>query len=83
MHYKYVAQDLTWWHEILIGNESTNINNMDMVHMDMQLLLKLMFSKKATKIDEIFNADLTLRSKCQIDSEDFVNFCGLLRKHEL
>ena len=24
-----------------------------------------------------------LLSKCQIDSEDFVNFCGLLRKHEL
>ena len=22
-------------------------------------------------------------SKCQIDGEDFVNFCGLLRKHEL
>ena len=42
-----------------------------------------MFSKKATKIEEIFTADLTLCSKCQIDGEDFVNFCGLLRKHEL
>ena len=42
-----------------------------------------MFSKKATKIDEIFTVDLTLCSKCQIDSEDFDNFCGLLRKHEL
>ena len=41
-----------------------------------------MLSKKATKIDEIFTVDLTLCSKCQIDSEDFVNFCGLLRKHE-
>ena len=41
-----------------------------------------MLSKKATKIDEIFNVDLTLCSKCQIDGEDFVNFCGLLRKHE-
>ena len=40
-----------------------------------------MFSKKATKIDEIFT--LTLCSKCQMDGEDFVNFCGLLRKHEL
>ena len=40
-----------------------------------------MFSKKATKIDKIFTADLTLCSKCQIDGEDFVNFCGLLRKH--
>ena len=38
-----------------------------------------MFSKKATKIDEIFTVDLTLCSKCQIDGEDFVNFCGLLR----
>ena len=42
-----------------------------------------MFSKKAAKIDEIFTVELTLCSKCQIDGEDFVNFCGLLRKHEL
>ena len=42
-----------------------------------------MFFKKATKIDEIFTVVLTLCSKCQIDGEDFVNFCGLLRKHEL
>ena len=46
-------------------------------------LLKFMFSKKATKFDEIFTVDLTLCSKCQIDGEDFVNFCGLLRKHKL
>ena len=26
---------------------------------------------------------LTLCSECQIESEDFVNFCGLVRKHEL
>ena len=45
--------------------------------------IKFMFSKKATKIDEIFTVDLTLCSKCQIDNEDFVNFCGILRKHEL
>ena len=44
--------------------------------------LKFMFSKRATKIDEIFTVDLTLRSKCQIDGEDCVNFCGLLRKHQ-
>ena len=43
--------------------------------------IKFMFSKKDTKIDEIFTADLTLCSTCQIDGEDFVNFCGLLRKH--
>ena len=42
-----------------------------------------MFSKKATKIEEIFTVSLTLCSKCQIHGEDFVNFCGLLRKHEL
>ena len=42
-----------------------------------------MFSKKAAKIDEIFTVYLTLCSKCQIDVEDFVDFCGLLRKHEL
>ena len=39
--------------------------------------------KMAPKIDEIFTTDLTLRSKGQIDGEDFMNFCGLLRKHEL
>ena len=45
--------------------------------------LKFMLSKKATKIDEIFTVNLTLCRKCQIDSEDFADFCGLLRKHEL
>ena len=48
-----------------------------------QLFLKFMFSKKATKIDEIFTVDLTLFSKRQINDEDFVNFCGLLRQYEL
>ena len=33
-----------------------------------------MFSKKATKIDEIFTIDLTLTTYCQIDGEDFFNF---------
>ena len=42
-----------------------------------------MFSKKATKIDEIFAVDLTVTAYCQIDGEDFVNFCGLLSKREL
>jgi hypothetical protein len=47
--------------------------------------VKFMFSKKATKIDEIFIFDLILSlcSKCQIDGGYFDNFCGLLRKHEL
>ena len=42
-----------------------------------------MFSKKATKIDEIFTVDLTVCNKRQIDGEDFVNFRGLLKKYEL
>ena len=46
-------------------------------------LLKFMFSKEATKIDEIFTVDLTLCSKCQIYGEYFVNFCGLLIIYEL
>ena len=46
-------------------------------------LLKFVFSKKATKFDKIFTVDLTLTTCCQIDGEDFVNFCGLLRKHGL
>ena len=42
-----------------------------------------MFSKKATKINEIFTVNMTVTTYCQIGSEDFVNFCGLLRKCEL
>ena len=45
--------------------------------------LKFIFSKKATKIDQIFTVDLTVTTYCQIDVEDFVDFCGLLRKREL
>ena len=47
------------------------------------ILIKFMFSKKATKIDEIFTVNLTLCSKCQIDGEDFVKYRGLLWKYEL
>ena len=46
------------------------------------LLVKFIFSKKATKIENIFTAFLTLCSKCQIDGEDLVIFCGLIKKHE-
>ena len=46
-------------------------------------IIKFMFSKRATKIDEIFTVDLTLCSKSQINNEDFVNFRGLLRKYYL
>ena len=38
-----------------------------------------MFSKKATKIDEIFTVDLTVCSNCQIDGEDFVIFVAFLQ----
>ena len=43
-------------------------------------MIKFMFSKKATKIDEIFTVDLTVTTYCQIDDEDFVNFCGFSEK---
>ena len=39
---------------------------------------KFMFSKKATKIDEIFTVNLTSCSKSQIHSEDFINFMAFL-----
>ena len=55
------------------GTSTANVNT---------ILLKFMFSKKTTKIDEIFTVDLRLCSKRQIDGEDFVNFRGL-RKYEL
>ena len=45
--------------------------------------VKFKFSKKATKIDEILTVDLTITAYYQIDFEDFLNFCGLLRKREL
>ena len=43
------------------------------------LQLKFIFSKKATKIDEIFTVDLTVTTYFQVDVED--NFCGLLLKY--
>ena len=44
--------------------------------------LKFIFSKKATKIYEIFIVDnLTLCSKRQSDGEDFFNFRGLENKN--
>ena len=45
--------------------------------------VKFTFSEKAPEIDKIFTVNLTVCSNRQIDGEDFVNFCGLLRKHEL
>ena len=45
--------------------------------------VKFVFSKKATKIDKILTSIWHLLHKCQIDGEEIVIFCGLLRKHEL
>ena len=48
-------------------------------HNGVNLFLKFGFSKKATKIDEIFTVDLTVCSKCQIDGEDFFKFVAFLK----
>ena len=56
---------------------------MCLLHTYFTMLMKFMFSKKATKINEIFTVNLTLCSRRQIDGEDLVDFCGLLKKHEL
>ena len=45
--------------------------------------LKFTFSEKATKIDKTFTVNLTVCSNHQIDGKDFVNNCGLVRKHKL
>ena len=47
--------------------------------------LKFMFSRVYKKLRNLHHTPsiLCLLSKCQIDGEDFVIFCGLLRKHEL
>ena len=34
-------------------------------------------------MDKIFTVDLTFTTLGSIDCEDFINFCGFLRKHEL
>ena len=44
---------------------------------------KVHIFEMATKIDKIFTVNLTFTTQCQIDGEDFINFCGFLRKHEL
>ena len=61
----------------------TESTKLSILEISSEFYFVIMFSKKATEIDEIFTVDLTLCSKCQIDGEDFVNFCGLLRKHKL
>ena len=67
----------------LLWNVNINIIvSIDHVDLAKKILLKFRFSKKATKMEEIFAVDLTLCSKCQIVDEYFVKFCDLLRKHE-
>ena len=41
-------------------------------------VIKFMFSKKVTKVDEIFTADLILCSKCHMEGEDLSIFVALL-----
>ena len=65
-----------------LPNQRTNYNHSLKNILLKTISLTFMFSE-ATKIDEIFAVNLTLCSKHQIDCEDFVIFCGLLRKYEL
>ena len=44
---------------------------------------RITFSEKAAKIEKNFPVNLTVCSNRQIYGEDFGNFHGLLRKHEL
>ena len=46
-------------------------------------MLNFMFSKKTTRSAEIFIVNLTFTTLRQMDGEDFIGFCGLLRKREL
>ena len=45
-------------------------------------MLKLIYSEKATKFEEISCMVLTLLSKLQNQVGDFFKFCGLLRKSQ-
>ena len=69
--------------EVIQATRKLNEGMCEFQNRDQRGQLKFMFSEKVTKIDKIFTVNLTVCSNCQIDGEDFVNFCGLLRKHEL
>ena len=71
-----------WWTHFAIFRCSSNKITKTWIQIFLHYI-KFMFSKKATKIDDIFTVDLTSCSKCQIDGEDFVNTCCFLRKYEL
>ena len=47
------------------------------------LSVKFMFSKKATKMDEIFTVDLTVITYFQIVGEDLVNFVAFSKNVNL
>ena len=79
---EYLVSTLIYKHSSWLGLENTCLSSM-YKYLCSQAGLKFMFSKKATKIDKIFTIDLTVCSKCQINGEDLVKFCVLLRKHEL
>ena len=50
---------------------------------NLSMIIKFIFSKKATKIDKIFTIDLTFTTYRQIDGEDFFKSLDLLGKHKL
>ena len=68
------------WHYVVDVKLTVKISSISVAFLEN--MNKFMFSTKATTFDKIFTVHLTLCSKCQIDIEDFDNFCGLLRKHE-
>ena len=55
------------------------INSKEISMAFLPVFVKFVFSKKVTKFEKIF----TLTKYCQINGEDIVKYCGLLRKHEL
>ena len=69
--------------EVIQATRKLNEGMYEFQNSDQRGQLKFTFSEKVTKIDKIFTVNLTVCSNCQIDGEDFINFCGLLRKHEL
>ena len=69
--------------EVIQATRKLNEGMYEFQNRDQREQLKFTFSEKVTKIDKIFTVNLTVCSNCQIDGEDFINFCGLLRKHEL
>ena len=70
MHHDFDSLGVTFHPVVVIG-------------LGKNLLFKSVLAHCATKIGKIFTINLTVCSNRQIEGEDFVNYCGLLRKHEL